>query len=226
VQHEKGGGAGKQTLDGVDPDLLQLIGTLTADQQQSFLKVLSKASAGPPKKGSRQQDKQPAAGSLNTAPRPSKKQRIQPAPKAESDGEHAKDAGAVEPHLQRDAIPKAFNSAHLIIPANQTKRTTRSCDQPILSCLQYLNGAALLPLECFRVDSLTSLSHCTITCAKLKCQSKAYVLINLKHPFPQIEGQLHRIMAGIRRLGFAARYCCLPRRPFSMQSKNNASRAS
>lgn len=102
MQHEKGGSAGKQTLDGVDPDLLQLIGTLTADQQQSFLKVLSKASAGPPKKGSRQQDKQPAAGSLNTAPRPSKKQRTQPAPKAESDGEHAKDAGAVEPHLQRD----------------------------------------------------------------------------------------------------------------------------
>ena len=124
------------------------------------------------------------------------------------------------------AITKAFNSAHLMIPANQTKRTTRSCNQPILSRLQYLNVAALLPLECFRVDSLTSLGHCTITCAKLKCQSKAYVLVNVKHPFPQIEGQPHRIMAGHRRLGFAARYCCLPRRAFSTQSKNNASRAS
>ncbi len=89
---------------------------------------------------------------------------------------------------------------------------------PDVSRLQYLNGAALLPLEFFRVDSLTILSH-MITCAKLKCQSKADVLINLKHPFPQIEGQPHRIMAGHRRLWFAARYCCLPRRPFSTQSK-------
>ncbi len=104
MQHEKGGSAGKRTLDGVDPDLLQLIGTLTADQQQSFLQVLSKASAGPPKKGSRQQHKPPAAGLLNTAPCQSKQQRTLPAPKAESDGEQAKDAGAlaVEPHLQRD----------------------------------------------------------------------------------------------------------------------------
>ena len=102
MQREKGGSAGKQTLDGVDPDLLQLIGTLTADQQQSFMKVLSKASPGPPTKRSRQQLKPPAAGSLNTAPRPSKQQRTLPAPKAKDDGETAKDAGAVQPHLQRD----------------------------------------------------------------------------------------------------------------------------
>jgi serine/threonine protein kinase len=103
MQNEKGSSLGKRTLEGVDPDLLQLIGTLTADQQQSFLKVLSKANTRLPTKRSRQQHKQPAVlGSLNTTLRPSRQQHTLPAPDTEDAGEQAKDAGAVEPHLQRD----------------------------------------------------------------------------------------------------------------------------
>ncbi len=100
----EGDGAGKHNLDGVVPELLELITTLSSDQQRSFLGILSKASVSQPKKRSRRQqrEQQPAAGFLEAAPCQSKEQGTPTAPNAGVHGEKAKNVGIVETHLHRD----------------------------------------------------------------------------------------------------------------------------
>jgi hypothetical protein len=104
MQPREGDGAGKRNLDSVVPELLELITTLSADQQRSVLGILSKASVCPPKKRSRlqQREQQPAVGSLEAAPCQSKEHGTTTAPNAGVDCEKAKNAGIVETHLHRD----------------------------------------------------------------------------------------------------------------------------
>jgi hypothetical protein len=107
MQPREGDGAGKRNLDGVVPELMELITTLSADQQRSFLGILSKASVGPPKKRSRlQQVKQPAE-SLDP-PCKSKQQGTSTVPAAITtnvgvgDVRAEVDSGTLAPHLHRD----------------------------------------------------------------------------------------------------------------------------
>jgi hypothetical protein len=79
--HEfEGGSAGpdgvtaQQTLDGVAPGLLRLIGILSTEQQNAFLEILRGATIGHPKKRSKQQHKQPAGS------RPKKRSKEQHKP--------------------------------------------------------------------------------------------------------------------------------------------------
>jgi serine/threonine protein kinase len=100
-----------QNLNNAIPELLALVGTLSPEQQKSFMGILGNVDLGQPTKRPRQQKKQPA-GSLDapclrkkrgsTTPAKMSVSFSTPAPNVGIDGEAAKDAGTLEPHLRRD----------------------------------------------------------------------------------------------------------------------------